>query len=115
MKPEKKNGLEVMRKSGKLGSEVSTQVRLANLTIHLYELPVDLDVPSITKSIVNHVQTSLAREAYNLDDQGAYQAAASSVRDNMLVCMEIGTIFRVSDTIVAQMECYPKHLHPQGS
>ncbi|KAF6746227.1 glycogen phosphorylase [Ephemerocybe angulata] len=46
---------------------------------------VDQDVPSITKSIVNHVQTSLARQAYNLDDLGAYQAAALSVRDNLLV------------------------------
>ena len=43
------------------------------------------DVPSITKSVVNHVQTSLARQAYNLDDLGAYQAAALSVRDNLIV------------------------------
>ena len=43
------------------------------------------DVPSITKSVVNHVHTSLARQAYNLDDFGAYQAAALSVRDNMIV------------------------------
>jgi len=46
---------------------------------------VDKDVPSITKSIVGHVNTSLARQAYNLDDLGAYQAAALSVRDNLLV------------------------------
>ncbi|KAH7882736.1 glycogen phosphorylase [Phlebopus sp. FC_14] len=46
---------------------------------------VDKDVPSITKSIVNHVQTSLARQPYNLDDLGAYQAAALSVRDNLLI------------------------------
>lgn len=44
-----------------------------------------LDVPSITKSIVNHVQTSLSRQAYNLDDLGAYEAAALSAKDNMLV------------------------------
>ena len=43
------------------------------------------DVPSITKSVVNHVHTSLARQAYNLDNLGAYQAAARSVRDNLLV------------------------------
>ncbi|KAI0318398.1 glycosyltransferase family 35 protein [Amylostereum chailletii] len=41
--------------------------------------------PDITKSIVNHVQTSLARAPYNLDDLGAYQAAALSVRDNLIV------------------------------
>ncbi|KAF5341560.1 hypothetical protein D9757_014567 [Collybiopsis confluens] len=29
---------------------------------------VSTDVNSITKSIVNHVQTSLARQAYNLDN-----------------------------------------------
>ncbi|KAJ6602633.1 glycosyltransferase family 35 protein [Mycena vulgaris] len=46
---------------------------------------VDTDVSSITKSFVNHVQTSLARQAYNLDTLGAYQAAALSVRDNLLV------------------------------
>ncbi|KIK71408.1 glycosyltransferase family 35 protein [Collybiopsis luxurians FD-317 M1] len=46
---------------------------------------VDTDVTSITKSIVNHVQTSLARQAYNLDNFGAYQAAALSVRDDLIV------------------------------
>ncbi|KAJ7159953.1 glycogen phosphorylase [Mycena crocata] len=46
---------------------------------------VDTDVSSITKSFVNHVQTSLARQPYNLDTLGAYQAAALSVRDNLLV------------------------------
>ncbi|KAH7922471.1 glycosyltransferase family 35 protein [Leucogyrophana mollusca] len=46
---------------------------------------LDTGVPSITKSIVNHVQTSLARQAYSLDDLGAYQAAALSVRDNLLI------------------------------
>lgn len=34
---------------------------------------------------MNHVQTSLARQVYSLDDLGAYQAAALSVRDNLLV------------------------------
>ncbi|KAH7912064.1 glycosyltransferase family 35 protein [Hygrophoropsis aurantiaca] len=46
---------------------------------------LDTGVPSITKSIVSHVQTSLARQAYSLDDLGAYQAAALSVRDNLLI------------------------------
>lgn len=43
------------------------------------------DESSITKSIVNHVQTSLARQAYNLDNLGAYQAVALSVRDDLIV------------------------------
>ncbi|TFY75561.1 hypothetical protein EWM64_g8447, partial [Hericium alpestre] len=42
-------------------------------------------LPDVTKSIVGHVQTSLARAPYNLDDFGAYQAAALSVRDNLIV------------------------------
>ena len=43
------------------------------------------DTTAITKSFVNHVHTSLARQAYNLDNFGAYQASALSVRDNLLV------------------------------
>ncbi|KAI0060095.1 glycosyltransferase family 35 protein [Artomyces pyxidatus] len=46
---------------------------------------VHSELPEVTKSIVNHVQTSLARAPYNLDDLGAYQAAALSVRDNLIV------------------------------
>ncbi|TFY65313.1 hypothetical protein EVJ58_g2047 [Rhodofomes roseus] len=46
---------------------------------------LDKDVPSIAKSIVNQVQTSLARQAYNLDNLGAYQAAALAVRDNLIL------------------------------
>ena len=43
------------------------------------------ETPEVTKSVVHHVHTSLARQAYNLDNLGAYQAAALSVRDNLLV------------------------------
>ncbi|KAG8929270.1 Non-essential glycogen phosphorylase [Tulasnella sp. 418] len=46
---------------------------------------VETEVPQLTKSIVHHVQTTLARQAYNLDEQGAYQAVAYSVRDNLIV------------------------------
>ncbi|KAG1767353.1 glycosyltransferase family 35 protein [Suillus placidus] len=46
---------------------------------------LDTGVPSITKSIVNHVQTSLARQPHEIDDLGAYQAAALSVRDNLII------------------------------
>ncbi|KAF5378620.1 hypothetical protein D9615_007189 [Tricholomella constricta] len=46
---------------------------------------LDTDVGSITKSVVHHVQTSLARQPHNLDDLGAYQAAALSVRDNLIL------------------------------
>lgn len=46
---------------------------------------LDSGVPSITKSIVNHVQTSLARQPHEIDNLGAYQAAALSVRDNLII------------------------------
>uniref|UniRef100_A0A8H7XXI4 Alpha-1,4 glucan phosphorylase n=1 Tax=Psilocybe cubensis TaxID=181762 RepID=A0A8H7XXI4_PSICU len=46
---------------------------------------LDKDVNDITRSFVNHVQTSLARQPYNIDDLGAYHAAALSTRDNLLV------------------------------
>ncbi|KII90237.1 glycosyltransferase family 35 protein [Plicaturopsis crispa FD-325 SS-3] len=46
---------------------------------------ITTDVPAVTDSIVNHVQTTLARQAYNLDNLGAYQAAALSTRDNLIV------------------------------
>ena len=38
---------------------------------------------------MNHVQTSLARAPYNIDDFGAYQAAALSVRDNLIVSHDL--------------------------
>lgn len=43
------------------------------------------DDESIVKSIVRHVQTTLGRQAYNLDNFGAYQAVALSVRDDLLI------------------------------
>ncbi|KAI5120630.1 hypothetical protein M0805_009390 [Coniferiporia weirii] len=46
---------------------------------------LDAGERDISKSVVNHVQTSLARQAYNLDNLGAYQAIALSARDDLLV------------------------------
>ncbi|KAG8933695.1 Non-essential glycogen phosphorylase [Tulasnella sp. 417] len=46
---------------------------------------VETDDTSITKSIVHHVQTTIARQAYNIDEEGAYRAIAYSVRDNLIV------------------------------
>lgn len=59
--------------------------RVSHLANGKQSLTCSSDVSSITKSFVNHVHTSLARQAYNLDDLGAYQAAALSVRDNLIV------------------------------
>ncbi|KAG8992022.1 Non-essential glycogen phosphorylase [Tulasnella sp. 427] len=46
---------------------------------------VEADLGSITKSIVGHVQTTLARRAYNIDEEGMYRAIAYSVRDDLIV------------------------------
>ncbi|KAG8950987.1 Non-essential glycogen phosphorylase [Tulasnella sp. 424] len=46
---------------------------------------VETGVEDITKSIVGHVQTTLARQAYNIDEEGAYRAIAYSVRDDLIV------------------------------
>jgi len=54
------------------------------------------ETPHITKSIVNHVQTSLARAPYNIDDFGAYQSAALSVRDNLIVSDDLLGCFKDS-------------------
>ena len=42
------------------------------------------DQRSIQRSIVNHVEYTLARTRFNFDNFGAYQAAACSVRDRLI-------------------------------
>ena len=61
------------------------------------------EVPEITKSIVNHVQTSLARAPYNIDDFGAYQAAALSVRDNLIVSYDLLGCLRIEPRTLPAM------------
>jgi hypothetical protein len=60
--------------------------------------------PEITKSIVNHIQTSLARAPYNIDDFGAYQAAALAVRDNLIVSYDLLGCLK---TAAAYLLCSP--------
>jgi hypothetical protein len=58
-----------------------------------------IDTSSVTKSIVNHVQTSLARQAYNVDKFGVYQATALAARDDLIVrivVLTFGIIFSFS-------------------
>ncbi|KAG0224960.1 Non-essential glycogen phosphorylase [Actinomortierella wolfii] len=43
------------------------------------------DIETIQKSIVHHATTTLARAAYNMDNFTAYQAAALSTRDRLIV------------------------------
>ena len=82
----KKNGQRVMRRFGKLPCATFTKVTFPLSTcIVLRETEPTAEVPEITQSIVHHVQTSLGRAPYNLDDFGAYQAASLSVRDNLIV------------------------------
>ena len=42
------------------------------------------DSRSIQRSIVNHVEYTLARTRFDFDDKGAYQATAYSVRDRLI-------------------------------
>ena len=42
------------------------------------------DERSIQRSIVNHVEYTLARTRFNFDNMGAYQATAYSVRDRLI-------------------------------
>lgn len=42
------------------------------------------DVPSIQTAIVSHLQSTLARAAYNVDQLALYQATALSLRDRLL-------------------------------
>ena len=42
------------------------------------------DQRSIQRSIVNHVEYTLARTRFDFDDQGAYKAVAHSVRDRLI-------------------------------
>lgn len=42
------------------------------------------DKQSIQRSIVNHVEYTLACTRFNFDDFAAYQAAAYSVRDRLI-------------------------------
>ena len=48
---------------------------------------------------MNHVQTSLARAPYNIDDFGAYQAAALSVRDNLIVSYDLLRFLKITARI----------------
>lgn len=42
------------------------------------------DKKSIQRSIVNHVEYTLARTRFNFDNFGAYQAASYSIRDRLI-------------------------------
>jgi len=54
---------------------------------------------------VNQVQTSLARAPYNIDDFGAYQAAALSVRDNLIVSYDLLRCLKITARIPLLLMC----------
>ncbi|CDJ58730.1 Phosphorylase, related, partial [Eimeria maxima] len=50
----------------------------------LMETYLPSDVHSIQRSIVNHVEYTLAKTRFNLDPESCYRAAAFSVRDRLI-------------------------------
>ncbi|KZV77884.1 hypothetical protein EXIGLDRAFT_784643, partial [Exidia glandulosa HHB12029] len=68
---------------------------------------VEADVGEISKNIVHHVQTSLARQAYNIDDAGAYQAVALAARDDLII--------NWNDTQMCYTQKAPKRCVPELS
>jgi hypothetical protein len=91
MRAARRNGPSATRRSGKPTFGPSTLVSASDghgsQTFNIGQLLSPSETPAVTKSIVNHVQTSLARQAYNLDKLGAYQATALAVRDDLIVRM----------------------------
>ncbi|KAK6588034.1 glycogen phosphorylase 1 [Cryptosporidium xiaoi] len=51
---------------------------------HLMESYLPTDIESIQRSIVNHVEYTLARTRFNFDDNAAYRATAYSIRDRLI-------------------------------
>lgn len=47
--------------------------------------PTNIESPEFEKNFVNHVEFTLARNMYNCDDLGAYQAASEAIRDAVLI------------------------------
>lgn len=65
--------------------EFGQEGRAANERIwELMSSYIGSDQKSIQRSIVNHVEYTLARTRFNFDNLGAYQAASHSVRDRLI-------------------------------
>lgn len=110
MIPEKKNGPEARRKCGgmAIGSSIRVSDRRNPIRVWWPLVSCHEDIRSLTRSFVNHVQTSLARQVYSLDDLGAYQATALSVRDNLLVgvCHDKCSLGFQTIFVPDQLECH---------
>ena len=81
---EKTNGQEVKRRSGERVCVLSIGVSLRHLVFYLpltiATLTKNTDVDQVTKSVVNHVQTSLARQCYNLGMTYPFDPSVKVVR-----------------------------------
>lgn len=64
--------------TGKEGSEKNEKIW------ELMSSYIGTDKKSIQRSIVNHVEYTLARTRFNFDNFGAYQAASYSIRDRLI-------------------------------
>ena len=64
--------------------EFGTPVEGQNKMWELMSSYIGGDQRSIQRSIVNHVEYTLARTRFDFDDKGAYQATAYSVRDRLI-------------------------------
>lgn len=99
----RRNGPKAMRRHGKPPCVTSPQASIFFLSPLFHFIRVtgpSAETPHITKSIVNHVQTSLARAPYNIDDFGAYQAASLSVRDNLIVSYDLLDCFKIPSRLL---------------
>ena len=59
------------------------------------------DQRSIQRSIVNHVEYTLARTRFDFDNKGAYQAAAYSVRDRLIEAWNDTNQFHAVSVVIA--------------
>ncbi|KAJ9110464.1 hypothetical protein QFC19_001590 [Naganishia cerealis] len=70
------NGTEPAQSTWPIGDEKTWKDALA--------ADEERDAESVAKHVVHHVSTTLARQAFNLDDAGAYRACAFSIRDELI-------------------------------
>ena len=81
---EKTNGQGVKRRSGERVCVLSIGVSLRTFVFlsssHDRNVNENTDVDQVTKSVVNHVQTSLARQCYNLGMTHPFDPSVKVVR-----------------------------------
>jgi hypothetical protein len=123
MRRAKRNGPKATRRHGKQPCVALTQVTFLShhhSSLH-HATELSAEPPQITKSIVNHIQTSLARAPYNIDDFGAYQAAALAVRDDLIVsydllgCLKTAAAYLLCSSYAIITVFPPAHFSPTST